>query len=76
MRVERSSAGRAGKTVTIVSGVEGGDAVLDELLRELKTRCGAGGTVKGSAIEIQGDHRERILPILAARGYRPKKSGG
>lgn len=76
MRVQRTTAGRGGKTVTLVAGVEGGDAVLAPLAKKIKTRCGAGGTVKDATIEIQGDHVEAILVLLSADGYRPKKSGG
>lgn len=76
VRVSRTSAGRAGKTITLVTGVEGGEKVLAALAKELKARCGAGGTVKDGAIEIQGDHVETVLGLLAADGYRPKKSGG
>jgi translation initiation factor 1 len=76
VRVSRTSAGRGGKTVTLVAGVEGGDAVIVPLAKRLKARCGAGGTVKEGAIEIQGDHVDAVLAILAAEGYRPKRSGG
>jgi translation initiation factor 1 len=76
VRVSRSSAGRGGKTVTLVAGVEGGEPVLAPIAKKLKARCGAGGTVKGSTIEIQGDHVEAVLAALAAEGYRPKRSGG
>jgi len=76
VRVSRSSAGRGGKTVTIVSGVEGGEAILAPLARTMKARCGAGGTVKDGAIEIQGDHVDALLALLTAQGYRPKRSGG
>jgi len=75
VRVSRSSAGRGGKTVTVVVGIEGGETVLAPLAKKLKARCGAGGTIKDGAIEIQGDHVEMVLALLAADGYRPKRSG-
>jgi translation initiation factor 1 len=76
VRVSRTSAGRGGKTVTLVAGIEGGEKVLAPLAKMLKARCGAGGTIKEGAIEVQGDHVETILALLAAEGYRPKRSGG
>jgi translation initiation factor 1 len=76
VRVSRSSAGRRGKTVTLVAGIEGGEAVLARLAKIMRARCGAGGTVKDAMIEIQGDHVETLLALLSAEGYRPKKSGG
>jgi translation initiation factor 1 len=76
VRVERTSAGRGGKTVTIVRGIEGGEKILAELARALKTRCGAGGTVREETVEIQGDQVARVLGHLSAQGYRPKRSGG
>jgi translation initiation factor 1 len=74
--VQRTSAGRGGKTVTLVTGVEGGDGVLSPLAKKMKARCGAGGTLRGETIEIQGDHVETLLSLLSSEGYRPKKSGG
>ena len=76
VRVSRTSSGRAGKTVTIVTGLEEDAAALDALAKKLKARCGAGGTVKNGVIEIQGDHVETVLSVLSSEGYRPKKSGG
>ena len=76
VRVSRSSAGRGGKTVTLIAGIEGGDAVLAPLAKTLKARCGAGGTVKEGVVEIQGDHVETVIALLSAEGYRPKRSGG
>lgn len=76
VRVSRSSSGRAGKTVTLVAGLEEGDDSLALLAKKLKARCGAGGTVKNGVIEIQGDHVENVLSVLSSEGYRPKKSGG
>ena len=47
---------RAGKSVTVVSGLHTyGSARLNGMAREWKTLWGVGGTVKDSIIEIQGD---------------------
>ena len=76
VRVSRSSSGRAGKTVTLVAGLEENEESLGFLAKKLKARCGAGGTVKNGVIEIQGDHVETVLSVLSSEGYRAKKSGG
>jgi translation initiation factor 1 len=62
--------------VTLVTGLAGGAEALDDLVRTLKTACGAGGTVKDGVVEIQGDHRQTIERVLAARGIASKRSGG
>ena len=72
----RTSSGREGKTVTLVEGLEENDDTLSAIARELKARCGAGGTVRGGTIEVQGDHVETVLSLLSSEGYKPKKSGG
>ncbi len=76
VRVSRSSSGRAGKTVTVVAGLEESEDQLAALAKLLKARCGAGGTVKAGAIEIQGDHVDTVLSHLSSEGFRAKKSGG
>ena len=73
VRVSRTSAGRKGKTVTLVSGVPAGEAVA--LARELKRVCGSGGALKDGVIEIQGDHRAKVVAHLGVR-YRIKWAGG
>jgi translation initiation factor 1 len=67
---------RNGKTVTVVLGVLLAEAQLSELGKKLKAACGTGGTVKDGAIEIQGDHRERIVELLTAAGHTVKLAGG
>ena len=67
---------RGGTTVTLVKGFVGSDADLAELARLLKTRCGVGGAAKDGEIIIQGDHRDRVVEILAKAGYKCKKAGG
>lgn len=74
VRLFREKGGRGGKTVTVVRGLPAGD--VEPRMSELKRLCGAGGTVREGAIEIQGDHRERIAERLQALGYRVKLAGG
>ncbi len=76
MRVSRETKGRAGKGVTLVKGLALDDAALSALGRLLKTACGSGGTVKDGVIEVQGDHCERVLEMLKARGLVVKRAGG
>ena len=76
VRVGRQTKGRKGKGVTLVTGAPVSGADLEALSRELKTLCGAGGTLRGDVIEIQGDHRDRIIAALEARGWKPKRAGG
>ena len=76
VRVGRSTNGRAGKCVTLVSGLPLTLDQLADLAAKLKKRCGSGGTVKDGTIEIQGDHRDAVLGQLLALGYKAKKTGG
>jgi translation initiation factor 1 len=75
-RVARDRKRRAGKTVTVISGLRHDPATLERLLKLLKQQCGAGGTVKDGELEIQGDHRERVAEALRALGYGVKLVGG
>jgi translation initiation factor 1 len=76
VRVGREVAGRAGKGVSVISGLPLGPEALEELATRLKKLCGAGGAVKAGVIEIQGDHRARLVGELLKLGYAAKQSGG
>lgn len=76
LRVEASRKGRKGKTVTVISGFQSKPETLEALVKQLKTQCGTGGTIKDNEIEIQGDHKQKILEILTKLGYKAKISGG
>ena len=76
VRVSREVKGRAGKGVTVVKGLSLDAASLAQLGKQLKTACGSGGTVKDGAIEVQGDHCERVIELLTSQGYRVKRAGG
>ena len=76
VKVGRETAGRRGKGVTVISEVPLDEAGLKELAAVLKQKCGTGGTVKDGRIEIQGDHRDRLIGELEMLGYKAKRSGG
>lgn len=63
---------KKGKWVSVVRGLDPTGNHLKELLSLLKNNCGAGGTIQEDAIEIQGDHVDRIIKILQAQRYRIK----
>ena len=66
---------RGGKTVTLVKGFIGTNSDLSDLGRMLKNKCGVGGSAKDGEIIIQGDHRDRVVELLTAAGYKCKKAG-
>jgi translation initiation factor 1 len=76
VRISRETKGRGGKAVTVVRGLVLDPAALDQLARQLKTVCGSGGTVKDGVVEIQGDHCDKVLALLAAQGHKGKRAGG
>lgn len=76
VRVARSTKGRRGKGVTVITGVPLDQDGLRELAKQLRQKCGAGGTVKDGVIEIQGEHRDRLVEELKTLGYTVKRSGG
>jgi len=60
---------RYGKVVTIVEGINASDIDIDDLARQLKTRCASGGTVKEGNIELQGDHKRKVEQVLQELGF-------
>ncbi|MGC9365397.1 MAG: translation initiation factor Sui1 [Fidelibacterota bacterium] len=76
VRVSRETKGRKGKGVTLITGLPLNEIELKFLAKELKVKCGSGGTVKDGTIEIQGDQREKLVRILKDRGWTVKQVGG
>lgn len=74
LRIE--TAGRKGKTVTVIDGLPPHETYVRELARMLKSRCGAGGTytIQGGCakIEIQGNHCSTLRSLLAKEGIPVK----
>jgi translation initiation factor 1 len=76
VRVRREKKGRKGKTVTTLTGISLPEADLKALAKELKRRCGGGGSVKDGVVEIQGDHCDVLIEELEKRDFKVKRSGG
>ncbi len=76
VRVHRETKGRKGKGMTLVTGVPLDDKDLAKLAKQLKRKCGTGGTVKDGVIEIQGDHRDTLIDALTKLGFNAKLAGG
>ena len=76
VRVSRETKGRGGKGVTLVKGVALDAAALTVLGKQLKAACGTGGTVKDGVIEVQGDHCDKVIELLRAKGMTVKRAGG
>ena len=74
VRIFRDRSGRNGKVVTVIRGLPARD--LEARAADLKRLCGAGGAVKDGAVEIQGDHRERVAERLRSVGHSVKLAGG
>lgn len=76
IRVSREVAGRGGKGVTVVTGLPLAGDALAALAGQLKRSCGAGGAARDNRIEIQGEHRDRIVAELQKLGYDARRAGG
>lgn len=76
IRVFLDRKGRKGKSVTVLRGLSGDASGQKQLLKQLKSQLGTGGALKDGVIEIQGDHRDRVVAILTKAGHRAKKAGG
>ena len=76
LRVSLETKGRAGKGVTVLRGLAMDDAAIAALGKQLRTSCGSGGTVKDGVVEVQGDHRDRVIRMLTDQGFVVKRAGG
>ena len=76
VRIRRETKGRKGAGVTIIDGLSMDDAALKKLTKKIKQACSSGGAIKAGAVEIQGEHREKIKALLEKEGLIVKLSGG
>ncbi|WP_212001355.1 translation initiation factor [Chitinophaga sp. HK235] len=73
LRVKLDTKQRAGKVVTLIDGFVGKEEDVEKLGKELKTKCGTGGSVKDGQILIQGDYKEKVIKWLLDWGYKKTK---
>ncbi len=66
----------SGRIVTTISGLVMADADKAALLKRLKALLGTGGTIQDGCLELQGDHRDKLVDLLRQEGYPAKPSGG
>ncbi|MEI8250275.1 MAG: translation initiation factor [Synechococcus sp. ELA057] len=76
VRVQRTKAGKGGKLVTAITGLEIPEIEMRALLKALKATAGTGGTLKDGVIELQGDQVTAALAALEKEGFRPRQAGG
>jgi|SRR3989339_1735928 len=57
-----------GKKYTVVSGITK-EANINEIMKTLKNKFACGGTAKNGQIELQGDHKLRMKPVLVELGF-------
>ncbi len=73
VRISRETKGRKGKGVTLITGVPLDYTALQALAKQLKARCGSGGTAKEGVIEIQGEWRDFLVEELKKYHWKIKK---
>lgn len=76
IKVKRETSGRKGKTATTITEIPLGESETKALAKRLKQHCGVGGTARGSSIELQGDHRDKVIAYLEKEGHRAVRAGG
>lgn len=69
LKVRLDTKKRAGKVVTLIENFVGSESDLQALGKQLKTKCGSGGSVKDGEILIQGNYKEKIMQWLKEWGY-------
>ena len=76
VRIQRETKGRKGAGVNLVKGIPMMEKELKVLHKQLKKKCGVGGTLKKGVLELQGDQREVVLKALEGKGWDVKIAGG
>lgn len=70
--IRLDTAGRRGKPVTMIMNIQHNPQVIEDLAKELKKVCGAGGTTYGKTIEVQGNHVDKAKKFFIEKGFQVK----
>jgi translation initiation factor 1 len=73
LRIRLDTKHRAGKAVTLITGIVGTSEDVEKLGKQLKNFCGTGGSVKDTEIIVQGDQRDKVLQWLLKNCYSATK---
>ncbi len=76
LKVQIDRKQRKGKSVTLITGFIGTEDDIKYLAKELKSKCGVGGTVKNNEILIQGEFKDKVFDLLIDMGYIKTKKVG
>lgn len=76
VRLSRQTKGRKGAGATLITGLDLPEKELKNYAKKLKKKCGCGGSIKDGIVEIQGDQRDILQPLLEAEGFKVKRAGG
>ena len=71
VRVEKRPGGRK---ATVARGFDPVASDLSGVLRQLKPKCGGGGTARDDTVEVQGEHVDSVVALLNELGY-PARAG-
>ncbi|HLC99140.1 MAG TPA: translation initiation factor [Candidatus Nanoarchaeia archaeon] len=60
------------KNYTVIEGIDEKEINIKDLTKTLKNKLACGGTVKEGKIELQGNHKQKVKPILVQMGFVPE----
>ncbi len=57
------------KKMTIIEGLDNSSLDIKALTKKLKSKLACGGTYKNDKVELQGDHKQKVLELLKKEGF-------
>ena len=76
IKVRRETKGRKGKGVVTLRDIPLVGQDLKDFAKQIKQKCGVGGTIKNSVVEIQGDCLTQVMDFIKSKNLKVKQIGG